>query len=30
MAAHAIRAQIHPDEELHWEYSTTKGLPGES
>ena len=28
MAAHAIRAQIHPDEELHWEYSTTMGLPG--
>ncbi len=28
MAAHAIRAQIHPDEELHWECSTTMGLPG--
>ena len=27
MAAHAIRAQLHPDEELHWEYSTTKGIP---
>ncbi len=27
MAAHAIRHRIHPDEELHWEYSTTKGLP---
>ncbi|MDX1402692.1 MAG: NAD(P)/FAD-dependent oxidoreductase [Kiloniellales bacterium] len=30
MAAHAIRNQIHPDEDLHWEYSTTKGLPGQS
>lgn len=29
MAAHAVRAQLHPDEELHWEYSTTKGVPGE-
>ncbi|MET4805823.1 NAD(P)/FAD-dependent oxidoreductase [Limibacillus sp. MBR-115] len=29
MAAHAIRSQLHPDEELHWEYSTTKGVPGE-
>jgi thioredoxin reductase (NADPH) len=27
LAAHDIRALIHPDEELHWEYSTTKGLP---
>ncbi|WP_299617177.1 NAD(P)/FAD-dependent oxidoreductase [Pelagibius sp.] len=27
MAAHAIRPLIYPDEELHWEYSTTKGLP---
>ena len=27
MAAHAIRPRIYPDEELHWEYSTTKGLP---
>ena len=27
MAAHAIRARVYPDEELHWEYSTTKGLP---
>lgn len=26
-AAHAIRHQLHPDEELHFEYSTTKGLP---
>lgn len=28
MAAHAIHALIHPDRELHWEYSTTKGVPG--
>jgi thioredoxin reductase (NADPH) len=28
MTAHAIRAFLHPDEELHWEYSTTRGLPG--
>lgn len=27
MAAHAIRAQIHPDQNFHFEYSTTKGLP---
>ena len=27
MAAHAIRPRVYPDEELHWEYSTTKGLP---
>ena len=27
-AAHAIRPLVHPDRELHWEYSTTKGLPG--
>ena len=27
MAAHAIRGLVYPDEELHWEYSTTKGLP---
>lgn len=27
MAAHAIRKQLHPDEVLHFEYSTTKGLP---
>ena len=26
-AAHAIRHQLHPDEERHFEYSTTKGLP---
>ena len=29
MAAHAIYALVHPGEALHWEYSTTKGLPGE-
>ncbi|MDH3472937.1 MAG: NAD(P)/FAD-dependent oxidoreductase [Rhodospirillales bacterium] len=28
MAAHAIHPLVHPGEELHWEYSTTKGLPG--
>lgn len=28
MAAHAIRPLVYPDEELHFEYSTTKGLPG--
>jgi len=28
LAAHAIRHQLHPSEELHFEYSTTKGLPG--
>ncbi|SME94111.1 thioredoxin reductase (NADPH) [Tistlia consotensis] len=28
MAAHAIRRRLHPDEELHWEYSTTRGVPG--
>lgn len=28
LAAHAVRRQLHPDEELHWEYSTTKGVPG--
>lgn len=27
MAAHAIYKQIHPDQELHFEYSTTKGRP---
>jgi thioredoxin reductase (NADPH) len=26
-AAHAIRAQIYPDQDFHFEYSTTKGLP---
>ncbi len=28
LAAHAIHHQIFPDKELHFEYSTTKGLPG--
>lgn len=28
LAAHAIRRRLHPHEELHWEYSTTKGVPG--
>jgi len=28
MAAHAIHPRVHPDEELHFEYSTTKGVPG--
>lgn len=28
LAAHAIHRQIFPDQELHFEYSTTKGLPG--
>jgi thioredoxin reductase (NADPH) len=28
LAAHAIYKLIHPDQELHWEYSTTKGVPG--
>jgi thioredoxin reductase (NADPH) len=28
LAAHAIHPLVHPGEELHWEYSTTKGLPG--
>lgn len=27
MAAHAIHRLVFPDQELHWEYSTTKGLP---
>ena len=27
MAAHAIRAHIYPGEALHFEYSTTKGVP---
>ena len=29
MAAHAIRRQLHPERELHFEYSTTKGLPSD-
>ena len=28
MAAHAAYALVHPDQELHFEYSTIKGLPG--
>ncbi len=28
MAAHAIHPLIYPGQELHWEYSTTQGLPG--
>jgi len=28
MTAHAIYHRIHPDQELHWEYSTTQGIPG--
>lgn len=27
MAAHAIRAQLFPDQAFHFEYSTTKGVP---
>jgi thioredoxin reductase (NADPH) len=27
MAAHAIYGLVHPDQELHWEYSTIKGVP---
>jgi thioredoxin reductase (NADPH) len=30
MAAHAIHHLVYPDQELHWEYSTTKGLPTQS
>ena len=30
MAARAIHALVRPDETLHWEYSTTKGVPGAS
>lgn len=29
MAAHAIHLLVHPDQELHFEYSTTRGVPGE-
>lgn len=29
MAAHAIHPIIHPDTALHFEYSTSKGVPGE-
>jgi thioredoxin reductase (NADPH) len=28
MAAHAIYPRVHPGEALHFEYSTTKGIPG--
>ena len=28
MAAHAIRTQLRPDEVVHFEYSTTQGVPG--
>jgi thioredoxin reductase (NADPH) len=28
LAAHAIRPIVYPHEELHFEYSTTKGVPG--
>lgn len=28
LAAHAIHRQMFPDQELHFEYSTTKGVPG--
>ncbi len=28
LAAHAIYPLIHPDRELHFEYSTTMGVPG--
>lgn len=27
MAAHAIHPLVFPDQELHWEYSTTRGVP---
>jgi len=30
LAAHAIRPLVFPGEALHWEYSTTKGVPGET
>lgn len=29
MAAHAIFPVVHPDQALHFEYSTTKGVPGQ-
>ncbi len=28
LAAHAIHPLVHPGEALHFEYSTTKGVPG--
>ena len=30
LAAHAAYKLVHPDQALHWEYSTTKGVPGRS
>ncbi len=30
MAAHAIYPLVHPDQELHFQYSTTQGVPGAS
>jgi thioredoxin reductase (NADPH) len=27
LAAHAIRPLVYPGEALHWEYSTTRGVP---
>jgi thioredoxin reductase (NADPH) len=30
MAAHAIHPLVHPGEALHFEYSTTKAVPGRS
>jgi thioredoxin reductase (NADPH) len=30
LAAHAAYKLVHPGEALHWEYSTTKGVPGRS
>ncbi len=30
MAAHAIYKLVHAEQELHWEYSTTKGVPGKN
>ena len=29
MAAHAIYNLVYPDKPLHFEYSTTRGVPGE-
>lgn len=29
LAAHAIRPLVYPGEALHWEYSTTQGVPGQ-
>jgi len=28
VAAHAMFAVVHPGQALHFEYSTTKGVPG--